>query len=102
MTDAVALRAATDLGRYLDDNRALIRRTYAEKLDDNEFELFSEVCRARRLNPVAGHITACKPPGRGSFSRTIQRSHLGAARTGEYADCDDVVFTGQVFTKSVK
>jgi|SRR5215831_2712945 len=102
MTDAVAIRAATDLGRYLDDNRALIRRTYAEKLDDNEFELFSEVCRARRLNPVAGHITAFKISGRVSFSPTIQGSRLIAARTGEYAGCDDVVFTGQGVTQSVK
>jgi len=102
MTDAVALRPAQDLGRYLDDNRALIRRTYAEKLDDNEFELFAEVCRARRLNPVAGHITAFKISGRVSFSPTIQGSRLIAARTGAYAGCDDVVFTGQGVTQGVK
>lgn len=97
MTQEVAIRSAHEAGLadYLDANRDLIRRTYAPSLDNTEFELFLAVCRARNLNPIAGHINAFKVGNQVSFSPSVMGMRVIAHRTGLYAGNDPVVYGGE-------
>jgi len=76
----------------------LLRETVAQGCDENEFLLFLEMARAKRLNPFDGQIRPVKrwDSTLGRNKMTVQVGIDGyrviATRTGELAGIDDAVF----------
>lgn len=75
----------------LEKNRELIRKTIAPQLKQDEFELFMEVCRTVRLNPVIKQIYALSTydsqtsSNKMSIQTSIDGLRLLAERSGDYA-----------------
>jgi len=101
VTSLVTREEWAGLPRYLDQHERLIRLTYGPNLNDNEWQLFREVCVVRRLNPVAGQITAFHINDRVSFSPTIQGRRVIAQRTGDYAGADEIEYSGEARSNGV-
>lgn len=74
----------------------LIRKTVANQLTQNEFDLFISIAKARGLDPVLGQIHAVVR-GQGdkakvNFQVGIDGFRLIAARTGEFGGRDETAF----------
>lgn len=69
---------------YSSEQIAIIKRTIAPDLNDNELALFVEVCKRRRLDPFARHIYAIKIQGRITIMTSIDGFRVLAERSGEY------------------
>ena len=95
----LTIRQTCELISFDEAKLKLIRNVLAKDLTDLEFDLYISVAKARGLDPVLRQIHAVKrSPGGGKPAvMTIQVGidgfRLIAARTGDYAGCDESVFT---------
>lgn len=86
----------TDTVHFDEKKIELIRKTVANQLTPNEFELFISIAKARGLDPILGQIHAVVR-GQGdkakvNFQVGIDGFRLIAARTGEFAGRDETRF----------
>ncbi len=70
----------------------LIRRTVANKANDDEFAIFLARCERTGLDPLNNQIHSVSRGGRQTIQTGIDGYRLIADRTGNYAGSDDAVF----------
>ena len=79
-----------------DKKLELIRKTVANQLTPNEFELFISIAKARGLDPILNQIHAVvrgkDEKAKVNFQVGIDGFRLIAARTGEFAGRDETIF----------
>jgi len=92
--------AALALPTYTNEQIALLKRTIAPGIPDDELSLALYDARRRGLDVLAGqmHLVPRKSDGRVKWTRqvSIDGYRLLAARTGEYAGSDDATFRGTI------
>ena len=71
-------------GEMTKEQLALLKRTYADGLTDNEFALFVQASKRLGLDPFAKQIYAVKRGGKMTVQTGIDGYRLIAERTGEY------------------
>ncbi len=82
--DSMSAMTTTQGHEMNTDQLALLKRTLATDLTDNEFALFAEVCNRLQLDPFRRHIYAIKRGGRMTIQTGIDGFRAVASRSGEY------------------
>lgn len=78
------------------DRLALLKRTLASNLSDDEFTIFAARCNQARLDPFANQIHAVVRKGKMTIQTGIDGFRLIADRTGNYAGSEEPSYEGEV------
>lgn len=85
MTQAVQSFPQNELGEFDEKKLILIRAICPPDTSEAEFEVFVEICRSTKLNPLFKQIYLIKRGGKASHQVSIDGLRLIADRTGLYA-----------------
>jgi phage recombination protein Bet len=78
----------------LDDKKIqLIRQTFCKDANNDEFEVFMEICKATKLNPLFKQIYFIKRGGTPTHQTSIDGLRLIADRTKRYSPGKEATFT---------
>lgn len=77
------------------DQVELIKRTVAQGATGDELELYFYDCKRQGVHPLDKLIHFTKRKGKYTPITSIDFMRMRAAETGEFAGCDEPVFTGQ-------
>lgn len=94
MTPNLSVRDASAMATVLAEQVDLIRRTIAKDATSDELQLYFYDCARQGVHPLDKLIHFTKRGGRYVPITSIDFMRMRAGKTGEYAGCDDAVFTG--------